>query len=338
MTSQAPSATLAGALKLLQSGDPAAAAALCQRLLDAAPQDAALHQLAATIALRQGDAAAAMRSAQSALALRPDHAPTLLVAGHAAHATGDLAQALAFFRRAARLDPTRAEAAFMTCVTLLEQGDKEAQAMLAFCLAKFPDDPWGWRTIGLALQKAEQFEAAIAAFTRASRAAPSGDLHLRRGALLQKLDRATEAAEAFRAAQALEPNNFEAALQMGLSLQRLGDHAGARRSLEQAMALDPKAGRGWFAFGLLAQEGRDWPAAIAAYRKALDAQPDLAEATVNLGIVLQETGDLAAARTAYAKALHLRADTFGRIAQALSAAPCGEVWLDLAALRESLNA
>ena len=35
-------------------------------------------------------------------------------------------------------------------------------------------------------------------------------------------------------------------------------------------------------------------------------------------------------------ALRLRPDTFGRVAQALAAAPTGEAWLDLAALRHSL--
>jgi tetratricopeptide (TPR) repeat protein len=332
-----PSPTLANALALLQSGDIAAAATMCGLLLADTPQDPARLQLAATIALRQGDVAKAADLAQSSLDLRPDHAPTLLIAGHAARAAGDLAQALTLFRHVMNLAPSRPDAAFMTCVTLLECGNADAQDLLDLCLRQFPDDAAGWRAIGLALQKAGQNEAALVALTRAARVAPNCELHLRCGALLQKLSRFPDAVAAFRAAQALEPSNFEAALQLGLSLQRLGDPAGARAALLGATALAPQAGRGWFASGLLAQEGRDWPAAIAAYRKALTAEPGLAEAAVNLGIVLQETGALGEARAAYAHALHLRADTFGRIAQALSAAPSGEVWLDLAALRRSLE-
>jgi tetratricopeptide (TPR) repeat protein len=332
-----PSATLAKALALLQSGDVAAAAMMCGQLIAEAPQDPARLQLAATIALRQGDVAKAADWAQSSLELRPDHAPTLLIAGHAARAGGDLAQALTLFRRVMNLAPSRPDAAFMTCVTLLECGNSDAQDLLDLCLRQFPDDAAGWRAIGLALQNAGQNEAALVALMRAARVAPNCELHLRCGALLQKLSRFPDAVAAFRAAQALEPSNFEAALQLGLALQRLGDHAGARAALLGATTLAPQAGRGWFASGLLAQEGRDWPAAIAAYRKALAAEPGLAEAAVNLGIVLQETGALGEARAAYAQALHLRADTFGRIAQALSAAPSGEVWLDLAALRQSLE-
>jgi tetratricopeptide (TPR) repeat protein len=327
---------MAQALALLNAGDAVAASELCQKLLAAAPRDPALLQLGAAIALRQGDAEAARRQAAAALAVRPDHAPTLLIAGHAARALNDPKEALAFFRRASTRDPARAEPAFMTCIVLLELGDGEARTMLDFCLETFPADAPGWRAIGVAMERAGQQEAALAAFTRAARAAPSCELDMRRGAILRALGRQAEALAAFRAARALAPQHFDAALQLGLALQSQGDVAGARAALEEAAALAPNDARGWFALGLLAQENRDWPAAIAAYRQALAADRNLAEAAVNLGVVLQETGDLAAARAAYGEALALRADTLGRIAQALTAAPRGELWLDLAALRSSL--
>ena len=69
-----------------------------------------------------------MRSAAVSLARRPDHVPTLVIAGRAALAGDDVAGAAVFFRRAAALAPERADAAFLTCVTLLELGDPEASA------------------------------------------------------------------------------------------------------------------------------------------------------------------------------------------------------------------
>jgi tetratricopeptide (TPR) repeat protein len=269
--------------------------------------------------------------------LRPGHAPTLLIAGHAARALHEQREALSFFRQAMGRDPARAEPAFMTCIMLLELGDGDARTMLDLCLEKFSADAPGWRAIGIAMEKAGQNEAALAAFTRAARAVPSCDLEMRRGAILRMLGQWGEASAAFRGARTLDPRNFNAALQLGLCLQQEGDVAGARAALEAATALAPNEGRGWFALGLLAQECRDWPAAISAYRQALAAEPNLAEAAVNLGGVLQETGDLAAARAAYGEALASRPDTFGRIAQALTAAPVGELWLDIEALRSSLT-
>ena len=97
------------------------------------------------------------------------------------------------------------------------------------------------------------------------------------------------------------------------------------------------SGEVWFALGLVRQDNHDFVPAVEAYRQALKMRPDLAEAAVNLGICHQEIGDMTSAKVAYRLALKLRPDTFGRIAQALAASPIGEVWLDVAALRRSLD-
>jgi tetratricopeptide (TPR) repeat protein len=330
-------AALEAALAALRQGDVAGADAMCRRLLQRTPRDPALHQLACAIELQRGDAAAATRWAESGLALRPDHAPMLLLAGRAARASGETARALGLFRRAALLAPARAEAAFLTCIALLELGDGEARAMLELLLQRFPEDAEGWRELGAALQQANQLPAALVAFTRAARAAPSAAAQLRRGAVLQAMGRVNEAADAFRAALALAPDSFDAALKLGLCLRQAGDAAAARDALERAAALDPAVAQAWFALGLARQDAHDFAGACAAYRTTLALRPNLAEAAVNLGICLQQSGDLAAAKEAYRDALRLRRDTFGRIAQALAASPTGEVWLDLGALRRSLE-
>jgi tetratricopeptide (TPR) repeat protein len=324
------------ALSALREGNLAAAAAIAQRLLDNKPHDPAVHQLAAAIALQEGDTAQAMRSAAVSLARRPDHVPTLVIAGRAALAGDDVAGAAVFFRRAAALAPERADAAFLTCVTLLELGDPEARSLLPRLLVRFPDDAEGWRLLGAALQRADQPEAALVAFTRATQAMPSLALHLRRGMLLESLGRLTEAADAYRAAADHAPDSSEAVLKLGLCLRRTGNTANAAVALERAVALARESGNAWFAVGLVRQDKREFGAAADAYGRALELRPDLAEAAVNLGICHQENGDMAAAKTAYRLALRLRPDTFGRIAQALAVAPMGEVWLDLAALRHSL--
>jgi tetratricopeptide (TPR) repeat protein len=324
------------ALSALREGDLGAAAAIAKRLLDNKPDDPAVHQLAAVIALQQGDTEQAMRSAAASLTRRPDHVPTLVIAGRAARAADDVAGAAAFFRHAAALAPERADAAFLMCVTLLELGDPEAGTLLPRLLDRFPDDAEGWRLLGAALQRADQPEAALVAFTRATHAMPSLALHLRRGMLLESLGRLAQAADAYRAAADHAPDSSEAALKLGLCLRRMCDTANAAVALERAVALAPENGDAWFAVGLVRQDKREFGSAADAYRRALEFRPDLAEAAVNLGICHQENGNMAAAKMAYGLALRLRPDTFGRIAQALAAAPMGEVWLDLAALRQSL--
>lgn len=286
--------------------------------------------------MQRGDTGPAVLSAAASLARHPDHVPTLVIAGRAARASDDVAGAAAFFRRAAALAPDRADAAFLTCVTLLELGDPEAGTLLPLLLDRFPDDGEGWRLLGAALQRADQPAAALVAFTRATYTMPSLALHLRRGMLLESLGRLAEAADAYRAAADHASDSGEAMLKLGLCLRRMSDTERAAVALERAVALAPDNSDAWFAAGLVRQDQREFGSAADAYRRTLELQPDLAEAAVNLGICHQENGDMAAAKTAYRLALKLRPGTFGRVAQALAAAPMGEVWLDLAALRHSL--
>ena len=338
--------TLSAALVALRTGELDAADATCARLLQQAPDDPAVHQLAAAIALQRDDAALAARWAASSLERRPDHAPTLTIAGRAARRGGDPRQALALFRRAAALAPTRAEALFLCCITLLELGDGAASTVLQQLLQRFPDDPHGWQMLGAALDAARQPEAALIAFSRAAAAAPSAELHRRRGTILQSLQRHAEAASAFKAAldlaaasasSANRNDRVRAALQLGLCLRQAGDADGADAVLQDLVRQDPSVAEAWFALGLVAQDRGRHAAAAAAYRQALAVRPQLAEAAVNLGICLQNCGDLPGAKEAYRSALQIRSDTFGRIAQALASAPSGEVWLDLPALRRSLG-
>jgi tetratricopeptide (TPR) repeat protein len=327
---------LSTALSALREGDLDAAEAIARRLFENAPDDPAVHQLAAVIALQRGEIQRAERSAAASLARRPDHVPTLVIAGRAARAAEDLAGAAAFFRRAAILAPNRADAAFLACVTLLELGDPEAGTLLPRLLDQFPDDPEGWRLLGATLERADQSEAALLAFTRAAHTAPSVALHLRRGVLLESLGRTVDAIGAYRAAAEMGPDQPDAWLKLGLCLRRIGADDAAS-ALERAITLAPDSSDAWFAVALVRQDKRDFGSAAEAYCRALEIRPKFAEAAVNLGICHQEDGDMAAAKMAYQLALGLQPDTFGRIAQALAAAPIGEVWLDIAALRGSLT-
>ena len=109
------------------------------------------------------------------------------------------------------------------------------------------------------------------------------------------------------------------------------------RRIRKRCELDPASAEAWFKLGLAFQDSRHPDRAAEAYRRALALRPNLAEAEVNLGVVLQEQGDLTAAKQAYGRAIALMPSAFGRIAQALTTSPKGELWMDLAALRAHLS-
>ena len=131
---------------------------------------------------------------------------------------------------------------------------------------------------------------------------------------------------------------------MALLCLQDGELAEACRHIAHSLALRPGhapslqiAGDAWFQLALVQQDRREFAAAAESLRCVLRLAPQRAEAEVNLGIVLQEAGDVDAAMSAYGRAYRMRADTFGRIAHALAAAPQGRLWLDLGRLREHLR-
>ena len=193
--------------------------------------------------------------------------------------------------------------AFALCADLLRSGDPDAKAVLDHCLAHHPADAPGWRMLGETLAGLGQPAAALVCLERSRQAAPTADAALRVGAMLQSLGRPSAARAAFADAARLDPASVRARFLEGVAAQDAGDLAGAAEAYEHALALDPGLG----------------------------------EAALNLGTVRQEAGDLAGARRAYGAAARLRPDGFGRAAQALTTAPVGELWLDLGALRRSLD-
>jgi tetratricopeptide (TPR) repeat protein len=333
---QAAAVGLATAVAALNNGELSQAHAWSLRLLELTPDDPAVLQLAAAVALAMDRGEDASRSARASLARRPDHVPTLVLAGRAARLGGDLAEAVTCLRRAASLEPGRAEAAFLLCVTLLEQGEKEANAMLQDLLERFPNEASGWRMLGDSLSAMDKPDAALSAYARAAQGKAAPAVHLRRATILQSQGRYGEALADYAAAAALAPERAEVTLRRALCLKQMRDTDGARLGFEEATLHESTAALAYFELGLIEQDRGHFPAAVKFYEEALARRPELAEGAVNLGICLQGMGDLAGAKEAYARALGLRADTFGRIAQALASSPTGELWLDHRALRRSL--
>jgi tetratricopeptide (TPR) repeat protein len=293
------------ALEHVNAGNIDAASTACAGLLRARPDDPAVLQLHAAIALRSGNPSEALESIRRSLAARSGHVPSLILAARAALAACAPHHAVSPLREAIARAPDMAEPAFLLCRTLLDLGDASLDAMLDHTATRHPAQATEWQQLGLALQRAQRPVAALAAFSRAARADPTlAAAHFGCGLLLRDAGRMTE----------------------------------ARTALQQAVALDPTAVGAWFALGLTCQDLQDETAAARAFRVALRERPSFAEAAVNLGIALQRQGDMPAAMEAYRSAIRIRPDTFGRIAQAVTAARTGTLWLDPAAFRCALGA
>lgn len=298
-----PAAVLRTIIEALNTGRIEVAWDVSRAALAQSPDDPGLNLLAGTAALRMGRHEDARDLARRSLLRRPDHPPTLMLLGRVARAFEDHAGALEALARAAALAPERAEAAFLFCVARVEAGDVETDLDLPGLEARFPREVPGWEQLADALLARGRRDAALTCLSVAARRAPSHAAAMRRGLLSKELGRLAEARQAF----------------------------------SEATMLEPRSARAWFLLGVAAQDGGDDATAETAYCRALALDPSMAEAAVNLGTLFQRAGDLASAKAAYAQAVGTRPDAFGRVAQAMTAAPKGELWLDLGALRRSLG-
>jgi tetratricopeptide (TPR) repeat protein len=235
----------------------------------------------------------------------------------------------------------------LLAAVLFSQGEhKSARTHIETSLTKRPGNAAAQLLAARIARAARDFDAALSHLDRVIAIAPQREAFLEKartldqasvqGTSLQQTSLKLAARGAWRAILAVIPQHQEAAARLGRLAWEDGDYAVSAGLLERATAADAPASV-WFDLGLVRQDLRDYTGAATAYRKALDTKPDFPEAHVNLGLNLQHSGEFESAMDSYRQALRLRPDTFGRIAQALTSAKKGQLWLSPDRLRRSLG-
>ena len=216
---------------------------------------------------------------------------------------------------------------------LFEEGDiAAARSRVEASLAAWPGNAPARLLAERIARAADNVDAALVHTRRAVTPAPGAEVLLEQARGLDATGLRDPAREAWQKVLQGDPGCREAAARIGRLLWEDGSFAEAASMLARA-ADGAGPASVWFDLGLVRQDLNDLAGAAVAYRKALEKRPDHAEAAVNLGVVLQDGGDVDAAMKAYGAAYRLRGSTFGMIANALTSAPHGRLWLD----RESLN-
>ena len=329
------------ALAELRAGRIERAEVLCGRILRSAPQDPAAHQLAATIALRGGRLDEAARWAKSSLVSAPrSRADPHRRGARGARGGRSCAGARPGPRAAARLTPDRPEAAFLTCVTLDRVGRrKSAVAFLKTCCCVFRTLSTVGARSAEALRKAGQPETAVLALARAAESSSDPMDHARLGAALQAIGRPQEAIVAFRRALEAAPDLAEARAALGSCLRQTGELQLARAELERAASASaaamaaPGSRSDWSAKTCATRGARSRPIGAASRRSRTFPKP-----MSIWGSICRTRATSTRRWTSYRRAMRLRPDTFGRIAQALTSAKKGRLWLNPARLRRPLEA
>jgi len=154
----------------------------------------------------------------------------------------------------------------------------DAEATARALTARFPGDPWSWKTLG---------------------------------GLLRVQGNADEALQASRTAVHLAPDDPEAHLELGLAFYRLGQRAEAEASLRRALQLNPRFAEAHSELGRIFEHDDRLAEAETSYRRALALQPDSPAALAHLADALKFQVKFDEAEAALRRAIAVQPDRSG---------------------------
>ncbi|MGD8378221.1 MAG: tetratricopeptide repeat protein [Gammaproteobacteria bacterium] len=194
--------------RLLQTGEPAAAAEQFNRVLSTEPENAEAWVGLGRARNNLRDFPAAEQAFRHAARLWPESADVQNMLGHVLRALEDTASAGEAFRRALALDPDHA-AAHRNLGTILMLDEKPADAAESFrrALALNPDDRVAGLDLGIVLHTMGRFAEAVTAYRRLIERHPDDPLAYLYLGIVHDEMRQTEPAEmAFERARELAPD------------------------------------------------------------------------------------------------------------------------------------
>jgi Tfp pilus assembly protein PilF len=132
-----------------------------------------------------------------------------------------------------------------------------------------------------------------------------GQQAVRRAAAHVARGRYAAAAEEYRKALAVTPNDATVHNKLGICYQQLKNDAMARREYDRALQIDPAYAEVWNNIGTLEQARKRFKPAVRAYKKAIETKPGLATPWKNLGNAYLALGRVQEAFEAYQEAFRL---------------------------------
>lgn len=182
--------------------------------------------------LRQGKLDAAIAAYRQAVAIAPGNVTAQLALGTAWMSTDQLILAARHFRAAIQADPNHVESYRRLGEALSRSGDwRQAGAAYYECLKRDPRDSAAALGVAQAFGNTGQLDMALRTLRRAAELTPDkAEIHAALGQLLLDLQRASEAADAFKLAVGAAPGHLPARRGLVAAMRMAGD-------LDKAVAL-----------------------------------------------------------------------------------------------------
>jgi tetratricopeptide (TPR) repeat protein len=256
----------------------------------------------------------AIAQAQQGAFLDPDDPDVQNAVGKIFEANGQLEQAAKAYRRALAADPGYGPARFALIQSELSRGNRDAAIQEAGDLgengAMGPDIA---RLIGEDAVRRQDYTGAIPFLEHATKGLPGNpDGWALLGRAYHATGRYEDAAEAYKKAAQLAPQNLDYRSTLGLILGQAGHlDAGLAELLKVTSTPGYKDAAGWTNLGWIYRTLKRSRKSIAAYAKALELDPKQEQAALGLGWAYSNMKDYDKAIAAYNKAIQIDAKEAG---------------------------
>jgi tetratricopeptide (TPR) repeat protein len=256
----------------------------------------------ASRALSAGDVDRALRLAMQHLEANAASVPARLVIARAYMIRGEYAQAHDHLRLASQTSPRNVDVLYYLGIAAGRLAEIELQRLAQVA----PDSARVHQIRAESLEMQERPHEAAAAYEAAIARQPElidallGLAKLRRTSL-----RCTEAIALYNKAEALRPT-FEGAYGLGVCLQYEQQDQLAAVQFQKATERDPADALAWKDLGMAEMKLGRAPRAIAHLQRAIKLRPDMHDAYYALGQIYRAAGDLQKAKEAFAAAERLQ--------------------------------
>jgi len=300
---------------LEEAGLLARAAASLARATALRPDFADAHNDLGRVLLELGDTDAAIVSCRRALELRPRFAAALGNLANAERARGALAPAIEGYRRVIALEPRLAEAHANLGSALIAAGEPEGGIeALRRALELRPDHATAVTQLARALTARDRAAEALPYYERLLARERRADTLNDYGTLLAGLTRFEAAADCFRTALGLAPEEARIHANLGHVLHCLGDHRAAIEHSQRAIELDPRLPEGHLHLGNALLAINETHAAEAAYVAGLEVVPQHAALHTAHAMAERALGRVDDAAASVQRSLAIRPDAADTVA------------------------
>jgi tetratricopeptide (TPR) repeat protein len=228
---------------------------------------------------------------------QPNDAEGFRLLGSAYSGLTQTAKSIEVLERARKLKPDNSDIGYELGVALVKIGKtEEAIAELEAAERADPNSSGAHYQLALLLRKRgdearsrREMQLFQALKNQENEAIAAGNLNNQGNQLLQE-GKIREAAEAYRKATELDPDNAQWHYNLSLALSRLGETQSQEAELEKALRLDPRMDFAHNDLGLVHLSEGSMKQAEGDFKTALEINPEFAEAQNNLAIVYSREG------------------------------------------------